>query len=222
MSDMQLNSFFLILSFALLAGPSPSHAAKTKAVTPSPLAKTASVKDTLQQAAIHAKYRDGSFETVIEILEAFLKTHKSFRREDSLFLAKHLAVVYCSNPALREKGRYYMRRLLELNPSAQLLDMYVGDDIDKVWDKVRAEFFASQSVPPIENAPALSLDATAAAAEREERREEPPARKGNPTLKVAAWTGAGLAATGLVAWFLLSGGETGGKNFTIDARTPQP
>jgi hypothetical protein len=210
-------SLLLISTISLLAGFSPSHAAKKNAGIPSPLAQAAAVEDTLRQAAIHAKYRDGSFETVIETLEAFLKNHKTFRREDSLFLSKHLAVVYCSHPARREKGRYYMRRLLELNPSANLMDMYVSDEIDRVWEKVRAEYFASPGAPPMGNSPALTPDAIAAA-----RREEPSARKGNTTLKVAAWTGAGLAGAGLLAYFLLSGGESDGKTYHIDARTPQP
>ena len=175
------------------------------------------VEDTLRQADIHAKYRDGSFEAVTETLEAFQQTHKAFLREDSIFLAKHLAVVYASNPARREKGKYYMRRLLEADPSATLMDMYVGDEIDRVWEKVRAEFFAARGGPPMAKSPTLSPNEVAAA-----RRDEPAARKGNSTLKVAAWTGAGLVGAGVVAYFLLSGGETGGNTFTIDARADKP
>ena len=170
------------------------------------------VEDTLRQIDIHAKYRDGSFEMVIETLEAFLQTHKSFLREDSLFLTKHLAVVFASNPARREKGKYYMRRLLELDPSANLMDMYVGDEIDRIWEKVRAEYFAAN--PMLLPKPIAGAAAT--------RREDPAVRTGNSTLKVAAWTGAGIVGAGLIAYFLLSGGETGGDTFPIDARTQQP
>jgi hypothetical protein len=184
-----------IIAFSLLAGFTASHAAIGE--------------DTLRQAAIHAKYRDGSFEAVVETLEGFLKTHKSFRREDSLFIAKHLAVVHASHPARREKGKYHMRRLLELDPSSNLMDMYVSDEIDRVWEKVRAEYFAARGGPPMDNPPT---------------RKEFPASQGNPNLKVAAWTVIGLAAAGagLLAYFLISGGETDGKTFNVDARTPQP
>ena len=59
-------------------------------------------------------------------------------------IAKHLAGVYSAHPATREKGRYYMHRLLELVPSAKLVDMYVSEEIDRIFDKVREEFLARQ------------------------------------------------------------------------------
>ena len=40
--------------------------------------------------------------------------------------AKHLAVVYTANPQTREKGKYFMRRLPALLPTAKLVDMYVS------------------------------------------------------------------------------------------------
>ncbi len=200
-------TLLLILAISLLAAPSRSDAAKMNATAPVPMPRVVVVPDTLRQAAIHAKYRDGSFEIVVDTLEAFLKTHRIFRREDSLFIAKHLAVVYASNPASREKGKYHMRRLLESDPSANLMDMYVSDDLDRVWEKVRAEYFAARGGPPREKSPV---------------RNETPAHKEYSTFKVAAWTGIGIAATGLVAYFLLGGSETGGNTFKVDARTQKP
>jgi hypothetical protein len=53
-------------------------------------------------------------------------------------------VVYSASPETREKGRYYMMRLLELVPTAKLIDMFVSDEIDRIFEKVREEFYAKQ------------------------------------------------------------------------------
>lgn len=122
---------FLPLAFALLVGASFSGAA-----APSP--------DRLDQKKIHNEYNDGNFDRVTASLEGFMERHKSYSLEDSIFIAKHLAVVYSANPETREKGKYYMYRLLAMLPSAKLIDMYVSDEIDRIFDKVREEFLSRQ------------------------------------------------------------------------------
>jgi hypothetical protein len=102
------------------------------------------VKESLDQKKIHALYNNGDFEPVLQVLEAFMKHNKRYSHDDSVFIAKHLAVVYTSNPATREKGRYFMYRLLELLPSAKLVDMYVSEEVDRIFDKVREEFMVRQ------------------------------------------------------------------------------
>jgi len=91
------------------------------------------------QARIRADYRDGEFEKVISGLRGFLETGRDCSRSDSLFLAKHLAVVYAANPDTRELGRYHMFRLLRMEPDADLLDMFVGREVDLIFDRVRKE-----------------------------------------------------------------------------------
>ena len=98
----------------------------------------------LDMKKVHDEYQDGNFDAVLADLEGYQRAHSSFRREDSIFIAKHLAVVYSANPGTREKGRYYMNRLLELMPSAKLVDMYVSDEIDRIFEKVREEFLSRQ------------------------------------------------------------------------------
>ncbi len=100
--------------------------------------------DTLDQVRIHDLYNNGDFEPVITVLESFTRTHPSFSNSDSVFIAKHLAVVYSANPDTREKGKYYMFRLLELVPSAKLVDMFVSEEVDRIFDKVREEFLTRQ------------------------------------------------------------------------------
>lgn len=103
------------------------------------LAASAAAKE-LNQIAIHYKYNDGDFPGVINDIEAFTKANKKYDRKDSVFIAKHLAVVYTANPDTRERGKYYMYQLLELVPSAELVDMYVSDEIDKIFAKVKDEY----------------------------------------------------------------------------------
>lgn len=93
----------------------------------------------LDRARIHGLYHDGEFEKVLRELEAYGKGQCACVRDDSVFAEKHLAVVLAANPATRELGRYHMFRLLDLSPRADLLDMYVGDEVDAVFDKARKE-----------------------------------------------------------------------------------
>lgn len=102
------------------------------------------VKESLDQKKIHALYNNGDFDPVIEVLEGFMKRNKTYAKSDSIFIAKHLAVVYTANPGTRERGKYYMYRLLELLPSAKLVDMFVSDEVDRIFDKVREEFMVRQ------------------------------------------------------------------------------
>lgn len=101
--------------------------------------------DTLDRSRIHAEYGDGNFETVTQLLEDYRSKHKDFRPGDSLFIAKYLGVVYASNPASREKGKYWLYRMLQLDPTTDLVDMYVGEAVDKTFEKVRQEFIVRRN-----------------------------------------------------------------------------
>lgn len=133
---MRLNSLFAMLSFFLAAAnPGAAQGASANA---------GSQGGALDQKKIHAEYNEGSFERVTAALESFMARNKTYSLDDSIFIAKHLAVVYSANPQTREKGKYYMYRLLALLPSAKLVDMYVSDEIDRIFDKVREEFMTRQ------------------------------------------------------------------------------
>lgn len=129
----------------LLAAASPAFSSQASQPQSAPgTGNSAPAGESLDQAKIHAHYNDGDFEPVIEMLNAFIRRNKAYSHGDSVFIAKHLAVVYSANPETREKGRYYMHRLLELLPSAKLVDMYVSEEVDRIFDKVREEFVARQ------------------------------------------------------------------------------
>jgi hypothetical protein len=163
--------------------------------------------DRLDQKQIHSDYNDGNFEKVVSALESFMAAHKSYRFEDSVFIAKHLAVVYTANPDTREKGKYYMYRLLALLPSAKLVDMYVSDEIDRIFDKVREEFMARQHSFGVATARmALPEKAPASAREKEEPARVEPASEGpRKDSHVGFWIAGGTAAVaaGLTAAYFI-------------------
>lgn len=94
---------------------------------------------TLDQKAVHDEYVNGNFEIVIERLTAFQKDRPSHSREDSIFIARHLAVVHAANPKSVEAGKHWMHRLLVLSPTADLSGMYVSEEIDRLFEKVKQE-----------------------------------------------------------------------------------
>ncbi len=132
---------FLIVRFPIAFAATLLLPALLLAETGKP--KTVSVSE-LDQKAIHSEYNDGDFDKVVKTLEAFLARNSTYSRSDSVFVAKHLAVVYSANPQTREKGKYHMYRLLEMVPSAELVDMFVSDEVDRIFDKVRKEFVLRQ------------------------------------------------------------------------------
>ncbi len=103
---------------------------------------------------VHGFYRNGDFEKVIHDLEGFVKSRRKCTQAESIFVEKHLAVVYAANPATRELGRYHMHRLLDLAPNSELIEMFVGEEVDGVFEKVRKEFdLGKTSSPRITSSP---------------------------------------------------------------------
>jgi hypothetical protein len=98
----------------------------------------------LDQTTIHKEYEDGDFDGVIARIDAFKKNNPIYSKSDSLFIARHLAVVYAANPKTIEIGKHWMHQLLRLTPAADLADMYVNEEIDRIFDKVRREFVTRQ------------------------------------------------------------------------------
>jgi hypothetical protein len=126
----------LLAAAPCAAGPSEPNSApggsSSAAAKPAP--------DGLDQNKVHYLYNEGEFDMVIAIIEEFTRNNKTYSLEDSNFIAKHLAVVYTANPATREKGKRYMFQLLEKNPAARLVDMFVSDEIDRIFQKVKEEY----------------------------------------------------------------------------------
>jgi hypothetical protein len=113
----------------------PASAKPARAATGPAVAKPA-----LDTARIHGLYLDGDFDQAVRSLEGALKSRKALNHADSVFIFKHLGVMYAATPATREKGRYYMLQLISIEPTARILDMYASDMIYLIFRNIQEEF----------------------------------------------------------------------------------
>lgn len=220
--DFTMKNFLGVVcsfSIAALASPNPGG---------SPVAPDrAAAMDSLDQMAVHEIYSEGDFEGVILAIEAFTSTHRMYSLSDSIFIAKHLAVIYTANPATREKGKNYMFRLLNLMPSAKIVDMFVSDEIDHIFEKIREEYVVRErslgrgkpsqleSNRYAANRMGLKPDSSLAEPSRNSR-ERPVARTGKSS-HAFYWIagGATLAAVAGVTYFLVSAESPTDKTYDL-------
>lgn len=125
--------FFLQVGGALdMADPAARSGSPGPVAKPDPVAK-------LDQKAVHDEYVNGNFEIVVEKITAFQKENPRHSRDDSIFIARHLAVVHAADPKSVEAGKYWMDRLILLSPAADLSGMYVSEEIDRLFARVKQE-----------------------------------------------------------------------------------
>lgn len=127
-------------------------------------AAPAALPAAIDQARIHAYYTDGEFDKVTKDLEAFVKSRRACTHAESVFVEKHLSVVYAAHPGTRELGRYHMYRLLDLAPGSDLLDMFVGEEVGGVFDKVGKEYALRNPSKAVAQKPAAPAAKSASAA----------------------------------------------------------
>jgi len=164
----------------------------------------------LDQKKVHAMYFDGDFDKVIATIDTFTHANKTFSKSDSIFIAKHLSVIYSANPATLEKGKNYMFRLLSLVPSARIVDMFVSVEIDRIFERMKEEYEIKQSASGEE--PPTKLESSKYAANKMTVNESAPVRPlGNSTKEkpkssnTMYWVAGGvtvIAIAGTAAYFL--------------------
>ena len=132
---MRLVTFPLLLALMVL---SLAGAAPTK-----PAAEAAGGR--VDSTAIHKLYMDGEFETAISMLELNLKNPSALNHNDSVFIFKHLGVMYAATYETREKGKYYMHQLLMTEPTAKIMDMYASDMIYMIFKNIQDEFISKRA-----------------------------------------------------------------------------
>lgn len=137
-----------ILATALVLTAAFGHLQSLAADAPPTAASAASKAvpaDTVDQKRVHSEYGDGNFETVTQILEDYRAKHEHYRVADSVFIAKYLGVVYAANPNSREKGKYWLYKMLQMDPAQDLVDLYVGEEVQGTFEKVRSEFIVRRN-----------------------------------------------------------------------------
>jgi hypothetical protein len=197
-----------ILASACLVCAAPKSAAKPAPKSAKPAALAGSAGPTrgnpiLDTAKIRSLYLDGDFENAIEILEAGLKEKRPFVHGDSVFIFKHLGVMYAAKYDTREKGKYYMHQLLATEPTAKIMDMYASDMIYMIFKNIQDEFESTRV--KMDRAESNYVGNTRAnnsdPASTPEAVKPKESGSGNAALY---WVGAGVVTAGVAAYFLLA------------------
>lgn len=136
-----------IMAGGAFAAPA-KNTAKAKPATRTAVAKPettfteiwAGRKPPFDSGKVRRYYLDGDFEEAIEILETAIKEKRPMNHADSVFYCKHLGVMYAAKYETREKGKYYMHQLLQVEPTARILDMYASDMIYMIFKSIQDEF----------------------------------------------------------------------------------
>jgi hypothetical protein len=110
------------------------------AVRPAHAIKGINTDGTLDKPTVSKAYFEGEFWTVINALEAFRKSGMKTTREDSVYTFKYLSVVYAADPTTRKKAESYMYQLIKMMPTIDLIDLYISDNIESIFKKVKSDY----------------------------------------------------------------------------------
>lgn len=100
---------------------------------------------TLDKEAISHAYFEGEFHRVLPPLETYRQSFPATAtREDSIFVFKYLSVIYAADSSTRGKAESYMVQLIKLMPTIELLDLYISDNIQAIFNNVRQNFIKQQ------------------------------------------------------------------------------
>jgi hypothetical protein len=108
----------------------------------------------LNRAKISKAYFEGDFDTVVEALESFRKVQPNLTREDKIYVYKYLSVIYAAKPETRAKAESFMYQLLKIMPSIELMDLYISDNIEAIFNSVRLRFEQQQHFTGSDSTPA--------------------------------------------------------------------
>jgi hypothetical protein len=210
-----LASLSLALFGSVSAWAKPAASAKPAAKASS----TASAKAGTQSSGtprvdlskVHRLYLDGDFEPAIAMLENALKETGQYTHGDSVSIFKHLGVMYAAQSETREKGKYYMHKLLMVEPTAKIMDMYASDMIYMIYKNIQEEFEQNRALaaPGKNGDQADTMPArnqAPLAAENQPRARGPKEEARVSGSKKWVWAGAAVVtvAAGAGAYYLLS------------------
>ncbi len=91
----------------------------------------------LDTAAIRKNYLEGELSKVSDSLEAWRQNPVLGSHADSVFVYRHLGIVYASNEANHNRAESYFNLLLRLEPELDVLDPFVSNTVEEFWEKVK-------------------------------------------------------------------------------------
>ena len=122
LTTLVLAALAIDTSFANPPAPVSMRPKAKISATPAPrVSVDLNVPPKVDSAKVHKLYLDGDFDEAIVLLENNLKDTRQYRHEDSVFIFKHLGVMYAAQYETREKGKYFMHRLLMVEPTAKIM-----------------------------------------------------------------------------------------------------
>ena len=133
-----------LLVIALIAPTLAASQASKANIKAKPKASPAVFPNRLDTTFIHSTYIDGDFDRAVEMLEDAMKYGGPFSHQDSIFIFKHLGVMYAAKYETRENGKHFMLQLLNVEPTAKIMDMYASDMIYMIFKNIQDEFASSK------------------------------------------------------------------------------
>ena len=134
----------ILLALTPVLGASSKAVSKPAGNADLKAAPKAPPSNKLDTALVHKTYIDGDFDHAIEMLEDALNFGGPFTHDDSVFMFKHLGVMYAAKYETREKGKHFMLQLLSVEPTAKIMDMYASDMIYMIFKNIQDEFASSR------------------------------------------------------------------------------
>lgn len=190
MSYFDVRKLLLIVGLGAL-GPCGTVWSRGAAPTPKSQATAKPSRAALDTSAVRKLYLDGDFDLAIDQIEMALKYDTTLSHQDSVFSFKHLGVMHAAKYETREKGKLYMHKLLEVEPTARILDMYASDMIYMIFKNIQDEYHSMNPVVTLDPKPRPARQLAQEPAK--ESSKEPTKRK---SLAWMGWTTGALAAAG--------------------------
>jgi hypothetical protein len=201
-----LPGLLLLLAHAALAAPAPK------------VPKGLHSDGSLDREKIHALYLNGDFDEVREALEQYRKSRDSLDQSDKIFVYKYLGVIYSSDPKTRTKGEGYLFSLLQLVPTITLLDMYISDAVESIFDRVR-ERYAQIAVERRSEAESYKAPAGKPAAPATAPKASPAEKPGGRSWAWAYWAAGGAALASAVAvYYIASDSPTENEHYVLQRK----
>lgn len=201
-----------LIAYCALGTALPASAAATAPVPRSavPGPKPEAAVDTFE---VRRLYSDGEFDEAVSRLEKGLAARKPASKAESVFVYKHLGVMYLAQYQTREKGKWHLRQMLETDSSAQINDMYASDMVYMIFKNILDEFEAKRHKSRPRDTMAVADRRGSGKDSLATPKFAGPRRKGNGLL----WWGAAAAAVGagVAAYYVLAPDESG-TEFPVD------